>query len=155
MFEAARLQTALLDAAGMAGQTERWRFLVGERAPIDAVAGALGFRYRWDPDTEQYAHPAVLFTLTAEGRVSGYFDGLDPDRAALRDALATGGGSARPGGSFSAAILDCFRFDTIDARYGAAITWSLRGGAAVVGLGVLGLLAYLGRRGRSPLKGTS
>lgn len=147
VLEASRMQASLSDAAGFGAEPERWTFLVGEKPAIDAVADALGFRYRWDQNTEQYAHPAVLFTLAPDARISGYFDGLAPERAALRAALA-GDGPRRAAALLQGAILDCFRFDTSTSRYGSAIVWLLRGGATSLVLGLVGLMWWLARSRR-------
>jgi protein SCO1/2 len=145
VFEASRLQASLLDAAGLAGQTERWAFLVGERSAIDAVAGAVGFRYVWDPGTEQYAHAAVLITVSPRGEVSGYFDGLAPDPARVREALR-----GRPSalGVVREALSSCFRFDTAHTRYGQTLGWLLRGLGLAVSLGLCTLLWRLSRQHR-------
>lgn len=146
VHEASRLQTALLDRAGLPGQPHRWEFLVGEQREIDHLASAVGFHYTWDPSTAQYDHPAVLFTLSPDGKVSGYFDGLQPDPAALDAALR------RPPATPAAAtvedvILQCLRFDSARSRYGSVITWLLRAGAASV---ALGLGAFVWRLMRTP-----
>lgn len=150
VLEASRMQEALLDGAGLTGQRHRWRFLVGQRAEIDAVADALGFGYAWDPDTGQYDHPAVLITLAAGGKVSGYFDGLSPDRAALREALDGRAGTIA-GATLEDVILNCFRFDTSQSRYGGAIRWALRAGAASLIIALGALLWWLGRGTRGGL----
>jgi len=140
---AARQKAALLDAAGLAGRDAAWTSLVGERAAIDAVAGAIGFRYAWDPATEQYAHPALLTTLDADGRVSAYFDGLDPEVDAVRAALA---GRPQAAATITQALARCFRFDTASTRYGSALMWSLRALATGLSLGLVVLVLRLGRR---------
>jgi protein SCO1/2 len=140
---AARQKAALLDAAGLVGRDDAWTSLVGERAAIDAVAGAIGFRYAWDPATQQYAHPAVLTTLGGDGRVTAYFDGLDPEVDAVRAALA---GSPRPAATLTQALARCFRFDTASTRYGSALMWSLRALATGLSLGLVVLVVRLGRR---------
>src|SRR5260370_20505981 len=40
-----------------AGATEGWHFLTGRKDQIDALAGAVGFRYAWDPQFQQFALP--------------------------------------------------------------------------------------------------
>ncbi|MEC8382333.1 MAG: SCO family protein, partial [Myxococcota bacterium] len=37
-----------------------WNFLVGNQKNIDTVADTIGFRYVYEPKTQQYAHPAVI-----------------------------------------------------------------------------------------------
>jgi protein SCO1/2 len=146
-LEASRLQGLLLEIAGLPGQPERWTFLVGERASVDAVAGAVGFRYAWDEQTEQYAHPAVLISIAPGGTVSGYFDGLDPNLEALRASLT----GARPsGGWLEQVISSCFRFDASRSRYGATLAWLLRGSAAGLIFGLALFIWRFGRRRPSP-----
>src|SRR5690348_18133563 len=47
-----------------------------DQASIRALAGAVGFRYVYDPRSEQFAHPAVAIVLTPDGRVSRYLYGV-------------------------------------------------------------------------------
>ena len=100
----------------------------------------LGFRYAWDPRSEQYAHPAVVFVLTPDGRIAEYvrgvtFDGLAPalERAA-RGTLTSA--TARD-------LLACFHFDPSLRRYEAKIALLFRLGAAVVLAVLVGLIAAL------------
>jgi protein SCO1/2 len=129
--EASRTQQMLLVKAGYAGQTERWPFLVGTKADIDAVASTLGFRYRWDAPTEQYAHPAVMFVLSSEGRVAGYFYGLQHDTRAIDNALRCVGPASHAKAAV-ASVLSCFRFDTLSQKYGKSIRFCFQAGAAAV-----------------------
>jgi protein SCO1/2 len=142
VFEASRMQASLLDAAGLPAEDERWTFLVGERPAIDAVAGAVGFHYVWDPGSEQYAHPAVLITISPSGTVSDYFDGLDPNPAQVRAALE---GAPLLVRTIEQTLSNCFRFDTAHSKYGALLGWSLRALAAAVSLGLGALLWRLAR----------
>jgi len=144
--EAARTQQAIVERAGYPGQGSRWPFLVGKKASIDAVASALGFRYEWDPRTEQFAHPAVVFAIDAEGKVAGYLHGIrhDPERAwALLNGAAT---SASLGPA--SAILNCFRFDALSRRYGPWIQRLFQAGAAGVFLALGAAVVVLTRRER-------
>jgi protein SCO1/2 len=133
--EGRRRQSALL-AELVRGD---WSYLHGDRASIDAIADPLGFRYAWDPRTEQYAHPAVMFVLTPEGRAARYLHGLafDPHEvnAALDDAA-----SGRLLSTPAAAVLRCFQFDPAARRNGPRIALFMRLGAALVFLlGLLGI----------------
>jgi protein SCO1/2 len=152
VFEASRLQASLLDAAGRAGETWRWTFLVGERPAIDAVAAAVGFRYVWDPASEQYAHPAVLIALTPDGKVAAYFDGLDPNPARVREALLGAPSLVRV---VEQALSSCFRFDTAHSRYGNALAWLLRALAFSVSVGLGALLWRLSHPHRRRAAGGS
>ena len=59
------------------GADAGWHFLVGDKAAIDRLAQAVGFRYAWDENTRQYAHPSGIVTLTPQGRISHYLFGIE------------------------------------------------------------------------------
>lgn len=147
IHEAARMRAVMLERAGLEGRRARWEFLVGDRPEIDRLARALGFRYAWDEATEQYAHPAVIYAISREGRVAAYFHGLDPDPRRVREALDGTEGWTDSGG-IQGAILSCFRFDSAMGRYGSLIERGFAAGAAAIGLAVLGLVAWLLHRER-------
>jgi len=128
--EASRTQQMLLVKAGYAGQQARWPFLVGKEPDIRAVAGAVGFHYRWDDRTQQYAHPAVLFVLSPEGRVRAYFYGLKHDVRDIQQALRSAAPSARA--PSAASVLSCFRFDTLSQKFGGRIRLGFQLGSAAV-----------------------
>lgn len=140
--EALRKQAALLAELDRGDGATTWPYLVGDRASIDAVATALGFRYAWDPRTEQYAHPAVIFALTPDGRVARYLHGIEfaPDEvgAALDDAAA-----GRLVSTATADVLRCFRFDPAMRRAGARVERFLRFGAAGLFLLLVSAIALL------------
>ncbi|HET8734222.1 MAG TPA: SCO family protein, partial [Anaeromyxobacteraceae bacterium] len=69
-------KSLLREAGGGVVPEASWRFLRGEKADVDALADAVGFRYRFDPDTGEFAHQATLVVLTPDGRVSGYLHGI-------------------------------------------------------------------------------
>ena len=62
-------------------------YLTGAAANIRAVTDAVGFRYRRDPATGQFLHPAGVVFLTARGTVSNYLLGVGYTPAQLRSAL--------------------------------------------------------------------
>jgi protein SCO1/2 len=121
-----------------------WHYLVGDAEPL---ARALGFRYAWDPRTEQYAHPAAVFVLTPDGRLAETLRGVTYDRLgdaivrAARGQIAGSDETNDPWKSSTEDILRCFHFDPALRRYGDRIALFFRLGAATV---LLGLLAMLG-----------
>jgi protein SCO1/2 len=137
--EAARRQDHLLLDAGRSSRDE-WPYLVGDKASIDAVAETLGFHYEWDPDTEQYAHPAVVFVLTPDGRIAEYLRGVRyPD---LADAIAR----ARRGVLTTSAaqdLLTCFHATPALRRYGARVRALFELGAGTVFLGLVAMILWL------------
>ncbi len=80
-------ETYARQAGGSEAVARAWRFASGKKADIDALADAVGFRYRYDPATRQFWHQATLIVLTGDGRVSSYLHGVTYAPEALRKAL--------------------------------------------------------------------
>lgn len=155
--EAARNQAVMLEQIGLAGQPERWPFLVGDEAAIRALADSVGFRYVWDPRTEQYAHPTVIFAIDPQGRVARYLYGFEFPPRALAQAMAQARAGApaadqasnqdsRPG--IVDAILACFRFEPSIRVFGAPIQRVFQGGALLIMVGLATTVALFFRRER-------
>jgi len=49
-----------------------WHFLTGDEANIKALTDAIGFHYKYDAATDQFAHASAIMILTPEGRLSKY-----------------------------------------------------------------------------------
>lgn len=144
-FEAGRTQQVTLERAGLS-DSGAWPFFVGEEASIRRVADSLGFRYAWDAPSEQFVHPAVIFTLSPAGRVSGYFYDLRPEPGAVRAALL--GESSPSARSVGSAVLSCFRFDALGRKYGTTVQRFFQAGATAVALALTIGVALLFRRER-------
>ena len=124
-------QRGHLQALGAPDRTKDWAFLVGAEEQVKKVADAVGFKYRYDPQSGQYAHAAAIMVLTPEGRVSRYFYGFEFPPRDLKFALMEAGGG-RIGTSLDRVILTCFKYDPNTRRYGLYIFGFIRGGALLV-----------------------
>lgn len=131
-----------------------WHFLVGQQPSIDRVTEAVGFRYRWLPEQQQYAHPAAIFFLSPRGRVARYLYGIDyaprPIKLALIEAAA-----GRVGSTVDRLLLSCFHYDPKTGRYTPFAVGIMRLGGVVTAL-LLGLtLLALWRRERRRATGAA
>jgi protein SCO1/2 len=63
-----------------------WHFLTGAAAAA-RVAQAVGFRYRFEEGSGQFAHPAGFVVLTPDGRIAQYFEGVRFDPREVKTAL--------------------------------------------------------------------
>jgi len=66
------------------GAAEGWHFLTGDEPSIARLTKAAGFRYAWDADTKQYAHPSGVIVLTPDGTLSSYLFGIEYGARDLR-----------------------------------------------------------------------
>jgi len=121
-----------------------WHFLTGDEDAIRSLADTVGFRYRYLEENGEYAHPAVLFVLTPDGRVSRYLFGVQHDPQTLRLSLveASEGGIGNPVDKF---LLYCYRYDPAEGRYAPVAMQVMRvgGGATIVLLGSVLLTFWL------------
>lgn len=145
--QAEKKQRSALAAIGRAGRAGAWPFLVGEASETAALADAIGFRYQYDPQTSQYAHPAAIYVLTPDGRISRYLYGVTYGALDLRLALVEAA-NGRVGSIVDRVILSCYRYDPATRRYGPTILGFFRLGGALILASVSTLLAPLFVRDR-------
>lgn len=123
------------------GGERGWHFLTGSQDAIESLTETVGFRYRYDPASDQYAHASGIMVLTPQGRLSRYFYGIDYPPRDLRLALVESSQN-KIGSAVDQVLLLCFHYDPVTGRYGLVISNVLRL-ASFVTLAVLG--TYLGR----------
>ena len=114
------------------GAARAWHFLSGDEPSIDRLTKAAGFRYVWDAETKQFAHPTGVIVLTADGRLSRYLFGIEYGPRDLRYALveASAGGV---GNAVDTLLLYCYHYDPMTGRYGFVVMRAVRiAGAATV-----------------------
>jgi protein SCO1/2 len=117
---AAAKKAAYLKGYGRPGAESGWHFLTGEAGSVAALTRAVGFRYAWDEETRQYAHPAGVLVLTPEGRIARYLFGVEYSPRDLRFALVEAS-AGRLGSVVDDVVLFCYRYDPTRGRYGAAV----------------------------------
>ena len=99
---------------------EHMHFLTGREDAIHALTSAVGFRYQYDPSTDQFAHTAVLTVLTPAGHVSRYLYGIEYQPRNLRLALVEAA-DGKIGTAVDKALLYCYHYDPETGKYGLAI----------------------------------
>jgi protein SCO1/2 len=139
---AAAKKASYVKALGVPGAEVRWHFLTGAEPEIAEVARAVGFGYRKDEKTGQYAHAAGIFVATPEGRLSRTLYGVRYAPRDLRLSLveASRGGV---GSSMDRVFLACYDWDRSSGTYGVAAMRLVRVGSVLTALLLGGLLAAL------------
>lgn len=117
-----------------------WHFLTGDAANVRAITDSIGFHYKYDPKTDQYAHASAIMILTPEGRVSKYFYGVEYSPRDIRLGLVEASHN-RIGTPADEILLFCFHYDPATGKYGAvamsllritAAAFLLVGGTAII-----------------------
>lgn len=122
-----------------------WHFLTGKEPQIEALAAAVGFRYKYDPVSKQFAHASGIMIATPQGKLSRYFYGITYRPIDLRLALDQAS-SGRIGSPVDAILLFCCEYNPATGKYGVIISHviQLAGGVTLLLLG--GLIFVLFRR---------
>lgn len=150
--DAERARVRALDRWGVPTQTEAWPFFVGEEEDVRRLADSLGFGYRYDEATDQYAHPSAVFILAPDGTLSRVLPGVQTPSLDLRMSMLDA--SKGDVGSFTEQVLStCYRYDPSTRRYGFYVFGFLRLAAfvllATVGVGLALLIRADIRRSRA------
>jgi protein SCO1 len=156
-----RRDTSAAAAAKKAGYLERykrdgaaggWHFLTGDQASIDRLTKAAGFRYAWDEETRQFAHPTGIIVVTPDGRMARYLFGIEYGPRDLRLAIVEAS-AGKVGSPVDSLLLYCYHYDPMTGRYGLAIMRAMRiaGAATVLALG--GFVFVMLRRERAGATG--
>jgi protein SCO1 len=122
-----------------------WHFLRGDAPSIAALAASVGFHYRYDEDTDQYAHPAGVVILTPQGTISRYFLGVDFPPQDIESSLL-GARRDRIGSPVRDLLLRCFHYDPTIGKYSLTVEYVVRVVAALTCASLLVLFLAL-RRG--------
>lgn len=130
-----------LKGAERASPTD-WPFLTGGPQAIKALADSVGFKYRFDAESQQFEHPAVSVVLTPDGRISRYLYGVETAPRDMKLAIVEASGG-KVGTTFDRVLLKCFRYDPASRKYNLYVWRVLRGGSLAVAFGLFGLIGVL------------
>ena len=144
----AQTQARVVKLAGEGATAADWPFWSSVADGGEAarkLADAVGFRYKYDPQSKQFAHDAVAFVLTPEGVVARYLYGVDYPARDFRMAVVEASGG-RVGTSFDKVVLSCYRYDPATRRYAPFVMAFMRIGAGLVFIALVSLLTVLWRK---------
>ena len=124
-----------------------WHFLTGDQDQIEQLASAVGFRYEYEEQTDQYIHASGIMVLTPAGKLARYFYGIDYPPRDLRWGLVEAADGAI-GSAVDQLLLMCYSYDPMTGKYGVYIRNSLRIGAAATVLALGSFIVVMLRRER-------
>ena len=136
------------------GAAEGWHFLTGDAPQIDRLTKAAGFRYAWDAETKQYAHPSGVIVLTPDGRLSKYLFGIEYGPRDLRLGIVEAS-AGKVGTPVNALLLYCYHYDPTTGRYGFVIMRAVRIAGAATVLAIGAFIIVMVRRERRSARRTS
>jgi protein SCO1/2 len=129
------------------GADKGWHFLTGDQQSIDRLTEAVGFRYHYDPPSNQFAHASGIVIATPAGRLARYLYGIEYSPHDLRLGLVESS-AGRIGSPVDQVLLLCYHYDPLTGQYGLAIAGVLRAAGAATVLALGGFLFVMYRRER-------
>ncbi len=144
---------AYLEQYNLGEAADHIHFLLGYEDNAKKLADSVGFSYRWDEDSAQWAHSSAAIFASPKGKVTRYLHGVVFEERNLRLAV-TEAADGKVGDIIDQIMLFCFNYDPADNQYAIAAFKVMRlGGAVMVGLLALWLLPFWWRRRRNAVEG--
>jgi protein SCO1/2 len=125
-----------------------WHFLTDYQGNVKKLAEQVGFSYRWDDKTQQFAHAAALMVLTPDGQVSRYLYGIRFKQRDVRLAL-TEASEGKLGSIGDRILMFCFHYDPASRSYVPFARNIMRAGGVLTILTLGTTLLVLFRRERA------
>lgn len=104
-------------AYGRVSAKESWHFLTGSEASIQKIAQQVGFKFRWNEEQKEWAHPAAAYIITPEGKISRYLYGIGFDSKTLKLSLLEAA-NGKIGTIVDRFMMFCYKYDPNKKSYG-------------------------------------
>lgn len=127
--------------------TKGIHFLTGTQENITTLAKTVGFKYKWNEESKEWAHASAAIVSTPSGMISRYLHGVFFEPQTFRLSVVEAG-KGMIGSLTDNFALFCFRYDPKTNKYAFYIINILRGVAALVLLALLAWLIPFWRRAR-------
>jgi protein SCO1/2 len=141
---AASKKEAYLRRYGRPDAASGWHFLTGEPEAIRSLTNAVGFRYRFDAEQNQFVHASGIMILTPTGKISRYFYDVNYPGRDLRLGLVEASKN-KIGSPVDQVLLYCFHYDATVGKYSASVMNIIRLGGVATMISIVGFVVVLRR----------
>lgn len=98
------------------GTENGFHFLIADKETIERLTDQLGFKFRWNPEMNEWAHPSAAIIINPDGVIVRYLPGVyfekNDIKLALNEAV-----DGRLGTLFDRLLLFSFKFDEQKSKY--------------------------------------
>ena len=144
-------KAAYLERYNRPGAEAGWHFLTGSQHSITQLTRAVGFRYAYNAEVDQFAHASGIMIATPEGRLSHYFYGIEYAPRDVRLGIIEAS-DRKIGSPVDQLLLACFHYDPKSGKYSLAVMTFVRVAGVLTVAGIAaGILMMRRRERRSPL----
>lgn len=134
-----------VDLLGVPEAAKGWHFMTGRKSAIEALTSAVGFKFRWNAEQQEWAHAATLVICTPDGRISRYLGGTYFEAPDLRRSIVEASGG-KIGTLWDQVFFTCFRWDSHAGKYTLHALGLMRLGGMATLVVLAGVIAALWRR---------
>jgi len=143
-----------LQSMGLPDTSDAWSFWIDQGGAARRVADAVGFHYKRDEVSGEWAHLAAVMVLSPDGTVSRYLYGIDFPPKDFRLSLVEAA-DGKVGTSFDKLVLTCYRYDPASRKYQPFALGFVRLGGLAAFFGLAGLIGALVIRERKKARQTA
>lgn len=105
-----------LDSLAVEGAADGWHFLTGTKEQIANLTDAVGFKFEYDEQADQYAHSAAIIFLSPKGKITRYLYGIDYSKLNLKNALYDAA-DGNIGNTVDKIVMYCYQYDPSSRSY--------------------------------------
>jgi len=145
--QAAAKKDLYIKRYGRLGAANGWHFLTGNESTIHALTDAVGFKFAYDPQHDQFAHATGVVVLTPAGKISRYIYGFEYKARDLRFALVEASAD-KIGTAVDQILLLCYHYDPATGKYSRVAMNFVRAGGIATVLGLGGFIFVMLRKER-------
>lgn len=98
------------------GTENGWHFLTGDPASITELMEAVGFRYKWNEEANEWAHASAAIVTSPSGVISRYLPGITFEAKDIKFALNEAS-QGKIGTFIDNLVLYCFKYDPVKSKY--------------------------------------
>jgi protein SCO1/2 len=130
---------------GRPDKTAGFHFLTGNDSSLRALTDSIGFHYKWDDSSRQWAHATGIMVVTPEGKLSQYFYGLEYSGRDLRLSLVEAS-HEKIGNIVDRVLLYCYHYDPATGKYGIVVIRTIRIFGTATALALFAFMFVMFRR---------
>ncbi len=141
---AAEKKSSYIRLLGKPEAANGWHFLATDQENIDKMTAALGFRFKWSEEAQEFLHGSAIMFISPDGTITRYLYGIDYPTLNLRNALYDAA-EGKIGSVVERVMLYCYSYDPDSRSYvaNAVNIMKLGGLLTLMGLSIfLGLLWF-------------
>ena len=121
---------------------ESWNFYTSDNVIIEKITKSVGFKFQ--PDGDEFAHPAGIILLTNDGIVSRYLSGVIYDPRDFKLAIIEASqGSTGTVSLSDKVLLYCFDFDPVGKKYALRALNVMKLGGAITLFAIIIMMGFL------------